>query len=256
MLSAKSLLSWSTVIANETRGHALASQLLLSVVIAIAPVLKAYDFNPVIVVIGDNLPSCYLYREDSKQTLTRNVRHTVLANLVTIHQTLPGTEVIHCWLPSKFLSSDFLTKFFPDPADIINGSKWRHGDSQFLKPRSLTHFWYLRSTSVSTKYRELPTTLDRSTKMTFQELVEHNDLKDGDLYQVEFDKHNYKISEKIPTKKDDKVSCDLLLNEAVADTEAVNIDCFLAGVELEQICLLYTSPSPRDGLLSRMPSSA
>ena len=27
-------------------------------------------------------------------------------------------------------------------------------------------------------------------------------------------------------------------------------------VRLEQDCLLYTSPSPRDGLLSRMPSSA
>ena len=27
-------------------------------------------------------------------------------------------------------------------------------------------------------------------------------------------------------------------------------------VERLQICLLYTSPSPRDGLLSRMPSSA
>ena len=26
--------------------------------------------------------------------------------------------------------------------------------------------------------------------------------------------------------------------------------------DLEDICLLYTSPSPRDGLLSRMPSSA
>ena len=25
---------------------------------------------------------------------------------------------------------------------------------------------------------------------------------------------------------------------------------------LDNICLLYTSPSPRDGLLSRMPSSA
>ena len=36
---------------------------------------------------------------------------------------------------------------------------------------------------------------------------------------------------------------------------------FSAGVDLEQMkdlepCLLYTSPSPRDGLLSRMPSSA
>ena len=28
------------------------------------------------------------------------------------------------------------------------------------------------------------------------------------------------------------------------------------GVALAYICLLYTSPSPRDGLLSRMPSSA
>ena len=28
------------------------------------------------------------------------------------------------------------------------------------------------------------------------------------------------------------------------------------GVVLREACLLYTSPSPRDGLLSRMPSSA
>ena len=28
------------------------------------------------------------------------------------------------------------------------------------------------------------------------------------------------------------------------------------GTALNKICLLYTSPSPRDGLLSRMPSSA
>ena len=34
---------------------------------------------------------------------------------------------------------------------------------------------------------------------------------------------------------------------------------FLMGMkepDLIEICLLYTSPSPRDGLLSRMPSSA
>ena len=28
------------------------------------------------------------------------------------------------------------------------------------------------------------------------------------------------------------------------------------GIDQAYICLLYTSPSPRDGLLSRMPSSA
>ena len=31
----------------------------------------------------------------------------------------------------------------------------------------------------------------------------------------------------------------------------------IAGMEYEEyVCLLYTSPSPRDGLLARMPSSA
>ena len=30
----------------------------------------------------------------------------------------------------------------------------------------------------------------------------------------------------------------------------------LSKLELSGFCLLYTSPSPRDGLLSRMPSSA
>ena len=31
---------------------------------------------------------------------------------------------------------------------------------------------------------------------------------------------------------------------------------FRDGINFKDICLLYTSPSPRDGLLSRMPSSA
>ena len=42
----------------------------------------------------------------------------------------------------------------------------------------------------------------------------------------------------------------------------LNVNCQLLlqpeSIEVEEngICLLYTSPSPRDGLLSRMPSSA
>ena len=42
------------------------------------------------------------------------------------------------------------------------------------------------------------------------------------------------------------------------DTKLVISTSMLAGILslLTSICLLYTSPSPRDGLLSRMPSSA
>ena len=42
------------------------------------------------------------------------------------------------------------------------------------------------------------------------------------------------------------------LTEALGHTEAR----YWACLALSEICLLYTSPSPRDGLLSRMPSSA
>ena len=40
------------------------------------------------------------------------------------------------------------------------------------------------------------------------------------------------------------------------DPEKTKAQLELASLMLSKDCLLYTSPSPRDGLLSRMPSSA
>ena len=40
------------------------------------------------------------------------------------------------------------------------------------------------------------------------------------------------------------------------DDLAPAVAAVLAAAGLDASCLLYTSPSPRDGLLSRMPSSA
>ena len=45
------------------------------------------------------------------------------------------------------------------------------------------------------------------------------------------------------------------ISEELADPDA-DYDTLLAEMGDLQTCLLYTSPSPRDGLLSRMPSSA
>ena len=44
--------------------------------------------------------------------------------------------------------------------------------------------------------------------------------------------------------------------EIINDSKATNFDSSVAGINAIKGCLLYTSPSPRDGLLSRMPSSA
>ena len=45
--------------------------------------------------------------------------------------------------------------------------------------------------------------------------------------------------------------------EGRANTMTVIVTVFeAADITVSENCLLYTSPSPRDGLLSRMPSSA
>ena len=40
------------------------------------------------------------------------------------------------------------------------------------------------------------------------------------------------------------------------EVAGAKLELFVINFIKDKICLLYTSPSPRDGLLSRMPSSA
>ena len=48
-----------------------------------------------------------------------------------------------------------------------------------------------------------------------------------------------------------------VVSKTLAQNDAVSITLFAFDKdEAISTCLLYTSPSPRDGLLSRMPSSA
>ena len=49
---------------------------------------------------------------------------------------------------------------------------------------------------------------------------------------------------------------DGMLDEALERDLLIRIGWGRGGDEKPKSCLLYTSPSPRDGLLSRMPSSA
>ena len=72
----------------------------------------------------------------------------------------------------------------------------------------------------------------------------------------EMSNRNYNLALMSPSK-----NCEILANElggiavrgkAEKDTDLQE----LFNTTMEKYCLLYTSPSPRDGLLSRMPSSA
>ena len=70
---------------------------------------------------------------------------------------------------------------------------------------------------------------------------ENNPLLNSVISQIEFSKLTEKFVIATSDSKEDDTISEFLKNKT--------IDCFRG-------CLLYTSPSPRDGLLSRMPSSA
>ena len=47
-----------------------------------------------------------------------------------------------------------------------------------------------------------------------------------------------------------------IFTDRLLNLRGTKLTMFLGSHTMNKICLLYTSPSPRDGLLSRMPSSA
>ena len=54
-----------------------------------------------------------------------------------------------------------------------------------------------------------------------------------------------------------EINCDLYRELVMENPRDQTVQMQLDGIyEMTNLCLLYTSPSPRDGLLSRMPSSA
>ena len=64
-------------------------------------------------------------------------------------------------------------------------------------------------------------------------------------------RHNvgFMLVDKMCKEKSLKFTTDKIFQAEIAST-------FFNGEKVYFVCLLYTSPSPRDGLLSRMPSSA
>ena len=68
------------------------------------------------------------------------------------------------------------------------------------------------------------------------------------------DKHNLPCEVK-PSNVDEDVVKESLIKE-LASPEIISKNLAELKANKVSFCLLYTSPSPRDGLLSRMPSSA
>ena len=66
------------------------------------------------------------------------------------------------------------------------------------------------------------------------------------------------FSEEIPARMQRKASSDLeqLFTEGISELGLTYESSASFSTPRRLTCLLYTSPSPRDGLLSRMPSSA
>ena len=89
-----------------------------------------------------------------------------------------------------------------------------------------------------------------------------NEMIDNGLHGVEFVAVNTDAQDLKHSKAKAKIQIGLNLTKGLGAGAKIDIGQAAADESLNEIvntlqgCLLYTSPSPRDGLLSRMPSSA
>ena len=78
-----------------------------------------------------------------------------------------------------------------------------------------------------------------------------NDLLSGTSHHL-----GTNIGSTLEALRDTAVETNAAMAEQLGIPQSTAITCVKPSGTVSQLCLLYTSPSPRDGLLSRMPSSA
>ena len=105
-----------------------------------------------------------------------------------------------------------------------------------------TTFGYFLSADLDAFYLDAGFRLDQIERSGSVTDDEHGDI---DYYNYDDDTNSFAIS----------------LGRDLSDSFSMNlgfasVERLPSVIELYMNCLLYTSPSPRDGLLSRMPSSA
>ena len=84
-----------------------------------------------------------------------------------------------------------------------------------------------------------------------------NQNDEGDFINFSFDHETFSENNKPPPNDDDyTVNNKVLSDDIKMMHEFIEFKYFKKVMKRNNNCLLYTSPSPRDGLLSRMPSSA
>ena len=248
VILAKSVISNATVISNEVKSHACGAMLLITFFSAIKPLIKSGDKFEIIS-LTDNAPSTFVFKSESKAVLNRNVRNTVLRCLVTLQDLVPDTQLTMAWVSSELMTSEYVTKIYPDAPDIVNSSRWRHGHPLLKNPAAMKHFWFIQSNGKIIKYRDLPV-LD--VKDNFLETVAANPIKDSDSHMIIFDTDDNKLDEFFPEDKemvnnimeedykvkDHRMTVDEFINIVMEDEEIFdekNHATFLADVEIEEL---------------------
>ena len=112
-----------------------------------------------------------------------------------------------------------------------------------------------KTEATSSSSEEVP-----KTRLGLEDKYKSDNQKEVDAYERLKTKESDKLPKPtgwrmivLPFKMPEKSRGGLYFGQDTLEKQQVASTC---GLVLAQGCLLYTSPSPRDGLLSRMPSSA
>ena len=196
-LLAKNVVSFDTTPSNENRSYSAAVSLLQTFINALKPVMEYHEMEFDASILGDNMPSTFLFKREAKCVLNRNIRATCLRTLVTISDSCPKMNIMMGWIPGRFLVSDLVSKIFLDAAEKANKSFWRKGPKEYQNIELIEHFWFLKHKKGFTTYRDLPVVSVKDDQ-SLEEIVKNNPMDGAPGYSVIFDDHDNKVEEYTP----------------------------------------------------------
>ena len=163
------------------------------------------------------------------------------------------------WIALSFLNDPLLAKdhfknFFDNvnyPISVSRGAYWLGRSYEKLKDKDQSEKWYKEATKYLTTYYGQLAFLKINPNEKFE--LDKTMLVEEEYRKTFLNKELVKITHLLHELDKDKYTKFILRHLA---NDNVSKGSELLAAELATSCLLYTSPSPRDRSVSRMPSSA
>ena len=190
----------------------------------------------------------YGMKEIKKESLQNNELNNVVAGNSDLQKKPMYTKTYLKKVNNQKIKSSLSTKNLKIKKQNFDKNKTSSKQRPKHKFLSRKSFFFCNKLGKNKKFQS-------STKIRATSSKTFTHKKKGRITQKADRSQNKRYKKNFNQKKDKIINNEQSLKKNVKN-QIVSLQKFAKTQDMNRNCLLYTSPSPRDGLLSRMPSSA